>query len=182
MSNLIENDSFHIPRLNTVQPRNNGISLSIASRLGTFMFMFLFFLLLLLFFFYPRKDVKPIPDIDVEGIHVMIVEDTTDHDKLTVGQQGIFTSPEITQWADKHCARYGDLVAFLKVDKEDRLDAVNKSTGEREFPEVFEELQSKILDESESLPAVGILTPDGWDVTYLPEDKDRMLSILRSVE
>lgn len=126
----------------------------------------------------PGPSPNPIdPDIEIEGLHIMILEDTGNHDTLSAPRQGIFTSPEIVEWCDENCAKYEGWTAFLKADVEDDLS---------EMPEIMVEMQSqmkkKMSEDSISVPIIGALNPTGFEVDILPEDKDRTLQYLESLK
>ena len=124
--------------------------------------------------FTPNPGPGPDPGPDVDGVHVMIIEDVEEHRNLTAAQQGIFTSPELIEWGDKHCQKYSDpeFTAFLKVDKDDDLG---------QFPKIIKDLKDYTMDKYPGVPSIGILTPKGFDAQRLPEDKDRTLQLLESV-
>lgn len=144
-----------------------------------FLFLGVITLLLGLFFFKgcPGPNPDPTPDIDVPGVHVMILEEVSKHKDLSVTQQGIFTSPELIQWGEKNCTQYDGWPAFLKADVKDDL---------KHLPKIMEEMKSETLKQmsakSLSPPILSILTPKGFSVEPLPEDKDRTLQLLEAVK
>lgn len=56
--------------------------------------------------------------VDVKGLHVLIVEDVQERDKLTRDQLAIFNSIELREWYDANCAEDG----YRNYDVDDMLD------------------------------------------------------------
>lgn len=72
--------------------------------------------------------------VDVDGLHVMIVEDVNARDKLSQDQLAIFNSIEVREWCDKNCAPDG----YRNYDVDDSMD---------NEPEVFKRMRAGLTIE-----------------------------------
>jgi hypothetical protein len=78
-----------------------------------------------------KPDVDPSPDpapspVVASGLHVLIVDETSDHDKLTPAQVAIFSSSELFDWYETNCAKEDGFRAYRKFDPQDKLDQENQ--------------------------------------------------------
>jgi hypothetical protein len=162
-----------LPRLTTPTPKEKSYGGWIVALLMG---------LLLLFLLWPGCDItpgpSPPPNPDVDGTYVLILENAAQRETLSTSQQAIFTSPKLVEWAEKNCAKYEGGAALLKIDHEEDLTQTHPDTGEFMIPPPFSELKERIRSEVPTLPAIGIVTPDGYQTSRLGEDVDRTIQFL----
>ena len=96
----------------------------------------------------PGPGPNPSP-IDVDGLHVLIVEETEDRPELTDSQRDIFTSTELREWLAENTVDEGGSPAYRMFD--DDMDLEHES-------EVWQELR----DEAEGTPWIVAASPEGF--------------------
>lgn len=109
-------------------------------------------------------DIKPTPS--VSGLHVLIVEETSDRYKLPASQVAIFTSIPLREWYAANCAKDGDAPAYRCFDEQD--DLKNESAEWRD-------IRSRV-----TLKPPCYLVVDGkrGQEGRLPEDPERFQQLL----
>lgn len=79
----------------------------------------------------PSPDVDPAPGpspspVVASGLHVLIVEETSDRAKLTAGQIAILTSGDLQDWYEGNCAKEDNFRAYRCFDKDTKLEQENQ--------------------------------------------------------
>ena len=62
--------------------------------------------------------------VRVDGLHVLIAEETADRDQLSADQSAIFNSIILREWTDKNCTEVDGQTAFRVLDFDDDLSKV----------------------------------------------------------
>lgn len=108
----------------------------------------------------------PSPTPIASGLHVLIVEETSERDRMPASQVAIFSSIPLRKWYDANCAKEDGIVAYRNFDKDDRLEKEN---------EIWRKLRARI-----TLPPPVLLMVDGkrGKEMPLPADPDAMQATL----
>lgn len=104
-------------------------------------------------------------DIESDGLHVLIAEETADRDQLSPQQVAIFNSVLVRQWTDKHCAEIDGVPAFRILDFDDELTRTDA-------------IWQEMLDAADGELSLVIVKGNDAKVMSLPRDVESMIKTL----